>query len=107
MLTNVRYVFITALRDWLFWAMLAGIMVASLIAHMLGATAPESAHEMTITYSSDAARAMIITGLIIFACFHLRHAFDSREIDVFLSRPITRANLVISYWIGFANVAFL
>lgn len=107
MFTNVRYVFLTALRDWLFWAMLGGIMIASLIAHMLGATAAENVKEMTLSYSSEAARAMIVTGLIIFACFHLRGAFDSREIDVFLSRPITRANLVISYWIGFANVAFL
>lgn len=107
MFTNVRYVFITALRDWLFWAMLFGIIAASLIAHMLGATAQDNARAMTITYSSDAARAMIVTGLIIFACFHLHNAFTSREIDVFLSRPITRASLVISYWIGFAFVAFL
>jgi ABC-type transport system involved in multi-copper enzyme maturation permease subunit len=49
---------------------------------------------------------MLVVGLIIFACFHVRHSFESREIDVFLSRPITRGNLVISYWIGFANVAF-
>src|ERR1700722_19972057 len=104
MLTNVRYIFLTALRDWLFWAMLVGIMAASLIAHMLASTAPENARAMMIAYNCDAARAMIITGLIIFVCFHLRHAFDSREIDVFLSRPITRANLVVSYWIGFANV---
>src|ERR1700727_2608903 len=90
MFTNVRYVFLTALRDWLFWAMLVGIIAASLIAHMLGATAQDNAQAMTITYSSDAARAMIVTGLIIFACFHLHNAFDSREIDVFLSRPITR-----------------
>jgi len=107
MLTNVRYIFITALRDWLFWAMLAGVLGASVIAHMLGATAQEHAAEMTLTYSSTASRLMLITGLVIFACFHLRHTFDSHEIDVFLSRPITRSNLVISYWIGFANVAFL
>ncbi|MEI7670117.1 MAG: hypothetical protein WCJ33_08550, partial [Pseudomonadota bacterium] len=58
-------------------------------------------------YSSNAARIMIIMGLIIFACFHVRSTFDNHEIDVFLSRPITRKNLVISYWAGFANVAFL
>ena len=107
MLTNIRYIFLTALRDWLFWAMLVGVLGTSVIAHMLGATAQEHSMEMTITYSSNASRIMIITGLVIFACFHVRHAFDSHEIDVFLSRPITRSSLVISYWVGFANVALL
>jgi len=107
MITNVKYIFLTALRDWLFWAMLAGVLGASIIAHLLGSTAAEHVQEMTITYSSNAARVMIIMGLIIFACFHVRSTFDTHEIDVFLSRPITRQNLVISYWLGFANVAFL
>jgi ABC-type transport system involved in multi-copper enzyme maturation permease subunit len=107
MLTNVRYIFLTALRDKMFWVLLAGVLAAALIAHMLGATAPTHTREMTLTYSSNAARVMIILGLIIFVCSHLQNAFATHEIDVFLSRPITRTNLVISYWIGFANVALL
>ncbi|MEI6730744.1 MAG: hypothetical protein WCL30_05735, partial [Pseudomonadota bacterium] len=107
MFTNIRYIFLTALRDRLFWAMLVGVLGSSMIAHMLGATAASNTAEMTLSYSSNSARIMIIVGLVIFACFHLRNAFDSHEIDVFLSRPITRANLLISYWFGFAFVAFL
>jgi hypothetical protein len=37
----------------------------------------------------------------------VRNAFDTKEIDVFLSRPITRSNLVFSYWLGFAAVSLL
>ncbi len=107
MLTNVRYILLTALRDWLFAALMIGIVASTLIAHMLGSTALIETQEMTLSYSSASARIVIIIGLIVFACFHIRNAFDTKEIDVFLSRPITRSNLVFSYWLGFATVALL
>jgi ABC-type transport system involved in multi-copper enzyme maturation permease subunit len=107
MLTNVRYILLTALRDWLFAALIGGVIIAALIAHMLGSTALIETQEMTLSYTAAASRVVIITGLIVFACFHIRNAFDTKEIDVFLSRPITRSNLVFSYWLGFATVAFL
>ena len=107
MLTNVRYILLTALRDWLFAALMIGVIACALIAHMLGSTALVETQEMTLSYTSASARIVIITGLIIFACFHVRNAFDTKEIDVFLSRPITRSNLVFSYWVGFAAVAIL
>lgn len=107
MLTNVKYILLTALRDWLFAALMIGVIACALIAHMLGGTALIETQEMTLSYTSASARVVIITGLIIFACFHVRNAFDTKEIDVFLSRPITRSNLVFSYWLGFAAVAVL
>ena len=107
MLTNIRYIFLTALRDNMFYVLLFGVIGASIIAHMLGATAPADTKALTIEYSSNAARIMIILGLVIFTCYHLSNAFETHEIDVFLSRPITRTNLVISYWLGFANIALL
>ena len=74
---------------------------------MLGATAPADTRELTVSYSSNAARIMIITGLIIFVCSHLHNAFHTQEIDVFLSRPLTRTKLILSYWVGFAYVALI
>jgi ABC-type transport system involved in multi-copper enzyme maturation permease subunit len=107
MLTNVRYIFLTALRDWLFAALMIGVIVCALIAHMLGSTAIIETQEMTLSFSAAAARIVIMVGLIVFICFHVRNAFDTKEIDVFLSRPITRPSLVVSYWLGFAAVATL
>jgi len=83
------------------------VIACTLIAHMLGATALIETQEMTLSYASASARVVIVTGLTVFACFHVRSAFDTKEIDVFLSRPITRSNLVFSYWLGFATVALL
>lgn len=107
MLTNIRYILLTALRDWLFAALMVGIVACTLISHMLGSTALIETQEMTLSFSTASARVIIMTGLIVFTCFHVRNAFDTKEIDVFLSRPITRSSLVFSYWLGFATVALL
>src|SRR5262249_52464517 len=104
MTPTIRYIFLTAWRDRMFWILLVGILAAGIIAHMLGATAQENTRELTVSYSSNAARAMIVLGLIIFVCSHLHNAFNTHEIDVFLSRPITRTKLILSYWVGFAYV---
>ncbi len=107
MLTNIRYILITALRDWLFLGLLIGVLCATGISAVLGGTAFLEEREMTMTFASGSARIMLMIGLIVFVCFHIRNAFDTKEIDVILSRPISRSNLVIAYWLGFALVSFL
>lgn len=95
------------MRDWLFWVLFIGVLCATGIAGLLGSTAFLEAQEMTVTYAAGSSRVMLMLGLIVFVCFHVRHAFESKEIDVILSRPISRANLVIAYWLGFMLVALL
>jgi ABC-type transport system involved in multi-copper enzyme maturation permease subunit len=107
MLTNIRYILITALRDWLFIGLLAGVLIATAISAVLGSTAFLEEQEMTLTFATGSARIILMMGLIIFVCFHIRSAFDTKEIDVILSRPISRSNLVLSYWLGFAFVGTL
>jgi ABC-type transport system involved in multi-copper enzyme maturation permease subunit len=105
MMTNIRYILLTAIRDWLFWVLFIGVLCAASIAGLLGSTAFIEEREMTITYASGSSRIMLMLGLIVFVCFHIRNAFDTKEIDVILSRPISRANLVIAYFLGFTVVA--
>jgi hypothetical protein len=107
MLTNIRYILITALRDWLFIGLVAVILCATLISAVLGSTAFLEEKQMTVTFAAGSSRLIMMVGLIVFVCFHIRHAFDTKEIDVILSRPISRSNLVIAYWLGFAFVGAL
>jgi len=105
MLSNIRYVLLTATRDRLFLGLLVGILAAAYISSVLGATAMLETAQMTLTFTAASARVIIMVGLIVFIGFHMRNAFDAKEIDVLLSRPISRTTLVISYWLGFAVVA--
>lgn len=107
MLTNIRYVLITALRDRLFAAVLMGVLFCTVLSAVLGGTAFLEKQETTIVYAAGAVRIVLALGLIVFACFHVRSAFESKEIDVILSRPVSRASLVVSYWLGFCLVALI
>jgi ABC-type transport system involved in multi-copper enzyme maturation permease subunit len=105
MFTNIRYILLTAIRDRLFVGLLLGIAASSYICSVLGATAMLEPEAMTLSFTAATSRVIIMVGIIVFIGFHVRNAFDSKEIDVVLSRPISRATLVISYWLGFAVVA--
>ncbi len=107
MFSNIRYVLLTATRDRLFFALLLGILAAAYISSVLGSTAMLETQQMTLSFTAASARVIIMIGLIVFIGFHMRNAFDAREIDVLLSRPISRTSLVISYWLGFIAVGTL
>jgi ABC-type transport system involved in multi-copper enzyme maturation permease subunit len=107
MLTNIRYILLTALRDKLFIGLLLGVLAATGISAMLGGTAMVENEAMTLTFSGGSARVILMIGLIVFVCFHVRQSFEQKEIDVLLSRPISRAQVMVSFWLGFSFVAFL
>ena len=107
MLTTIRFVLLTALRDRLFLGLLCAVIVTAFVSTTLGSTAFLEEAEMSISFAAGAIRLTLIVGLIVFVCFHIRSAFESREIDVMLSRPVSRLSLVVAYWLGFALVASL
>lgn len=107
MFSNIRYVLLTATRDRLFIGLLFGILAAAYISSALGSTAMLEPEQMTLAFTAASSRVIIIVGIIVFIGFHMRSAFDTREIDVLLSRPVSRTSLVLSYWIGFCAVATL
>ena len=107
MFSNIRYVLLTATRDRLFFGLLIGVLAAAYISSVLGSTAMLETEQMTLSFTAAAARVIIMIGMIVFIGFHMKNAFEAREIDVLLSRPISRTTLVISYWLGFATVATL
>lgn len=105
MRSNIYYVLLTAMRDRLFLGLLIGILVAARISHILGSTAMLEPEQMALSFTAASARVIIMIGIIVFIGFHMRNAFDTKEIDVLLSRPISRTTLVLSYWFGFVAVA--
>lgn len=107
MWSNVRYVLLTATRDRLFFGLLVGVLGAAYISNVLGSTALLESAQMSLTFTAASSRVIIMIGLIVFIGFHMKNAFEAREIDVLLSRPISRTSLVLSYWLGFVAVAAL
>jgi ABC-type transport system involved in multi-copper enzyme maturation permease subunit len=107
MFTTIRYVLMTAIRDRLFAGLIAGILFATGVSAAMGSTAMLEPQQMTLAFTSAAARIIVMLGIIVFIAFHIRSAFENREIDLLLSRPISRSKLILSYWLGFGVVASL
>lgn len=105
MLAIIRYTLLTALRDWLFIGLLLFIIVSVSVSVFLGSTALVEQHQMTLSYVAGSTRLILILGLVLFVCFHVRRSFENREIELILSRPISRTSFVLSYWTGFAVLA--
>ncbi len=102
MFTTTRYILLTAVRDWLFIALFIAIIFAISISSLLGGTAVTEEGQMILSYITSSSRMILLVGLMVFVCFHVRRAFDNREVELILSRPISRPTFVFSYWLGFA-----
>ncbi len=106
MVAIARYILLIALRDRLFLGMVLGVLAISYLSFILGATALAEESQTAITLAAGTSRFVMALGLIVFVCFHIHLAFDSREMDVQVARPISRTALVMGYFTGFAVIAF-
>lgn len=107
MLPILRYTLLTAKRDWLFIGLIIMLLMAYGLSVFMGSTALVEAQQTTLTYFAGTGRIILITGLILFICFHIRRSFENREIESLLSKPLSRAEFILGYWFGFFILAVL
>lgn len=107
MKTIIRYTLLTARRDWLFIGLVMLVAMAYGLSVFTGSTALVEQSQMSIAYFAGSSRIVLLVGLIVFVCFHVRRLFDNREIEAMLSKPISRTEFVVAYWLGFVILAFV
>lgn len=105
--TLVAYIMATALRDRLFLAFLVLTVLAASIGMFIGGTAVVEKRELSVVYVATATRLILVAGLVLFVCFHLRRSFESHEVELMLSRPISRVNFVLAHVISFVVLALV
>jgi hypothetical protein len=101
----VRFTILTAIRDWLYIGIFLLAMLSICLSIFLGGTALSEEGYMSTAYIGGMCRMIIIVGLILFVCFHVRRSFDNKEIELILTRPISRVNFIVAYYAGFALLA--
>ncbi|NET71620.1 MAG: hypothetical protein F6K62_12005 [Sphaerospermopsis sp. SIO1G2] len=107
MKTTLRFILLTAIRDRLFPVLLLLLLVLIGVSFALSKTLMLEAHYAHLSMSAGLGRIVLNMGIAIFVCFHVRALYDNKEIDVMISRPLSRPQLVFSFWAGFAAVASL
>lgn len=101
----IKYTLLTASRDWLYVGIIFLSLVAIALSIFLGSTALSEEGFMSSAFIGGSVRMIVIVGLTLFICFHVCRSFDNKEVELILTRPISRVQFVLSYYFGFAVLA--
>jgi hypothetical protein len=106
MLKNIlKYIVLTALRDWFFTALVLGIFGVFGISALLGFMVQTEQIQMQLSIFAGTARLLLAVGMIVFICFYIAKSFENKEIPFILSKNISREKFVVAYYLGFNIVA--
>ncbi len=103
----LKYILLTAARDWLFIGLLAALTLVSGVSAFLGSTALSEQNSMQLAFISGSSRLVLVVGMILFICFHIRRSFENREIEFLISRPISRSVFIVAYFVSFTVLSFI
>lgn len=101
----VLYVLKAAVRDRLVVALFLAMVVAVSLSLFMGSAAVTEKGNFAIVFAGAGLRLAGIFGLVLFVVFFIRRSFEARDVEFLLSRPITRAQFIMSYAAGFSLMA--
>lgn len=101
----IRYVLTAALRDRLILSMVLLMGVGASIAVFLGSAAITESDQFAVVFAAGGLRFAGAAGLVLFIVFYLRRAFDSKDVEFMLSRPVSRVAYVCSHSAAFSVLA--
>jgi hypothetical protein len=107
LVATFRYVLVTAIRDRMALALLVAQLAVLSAAELMGAAALAEGRETGLAIAGGGLRLVMALGLITFVCFHTRRMEETREIEVILTRPISRVTFVIAYFAAYSGLAVL
>ncbi len=97
----IKYVIKAALRDKLMIAMAVVFVVGASLSVFLGSAAIVEKSMFTLVFAGAASRILVVLGMILFVVFFIRRAFESKEIEYLLSRPVGRLEIIFSFAVAF------
>lgn len=103
----IGYVLKAAIRDRLILTLLAAFIVCSSLSVFMGSSAVAEKNQFALVFMGAGLRLAGVLGLILFVVFYVRRSFDSRDIEFLLSRPVSRAQFLLSFAAGFFLLAVL
>lgn len=101
----IYYILMAAVRDRLILALLIFMAVGTSLAVFLGSSAIIEADQFALVFAASGLRIAGVTGLVLFAVFYVRRAFDTKDVDYLLSRPVSRAGFIVSHMLAFSILA--
>lgn len=101
----VRYVLTAALRDRLLITLFVMIACGAGLGVFLGSAAVTEQESFSTVFGAGGLRFLGVTGLVLFISFYTRRAFDSKEVEFLLARPLSRLQFLFSHAFAFMALA--
>ncbi|MBF0560457.1 MAG: hypothetical protein HQL37_00300 [Alphaproteobacteria bacterium] len=107
MRTTIHYLLLIAMRD-RFLVTLAGfLLLAGLVSRFIGDSAIVETNAAALAFAGAAVRLILVVGVVLFVAVHIGRMYDNREMEVLLSRPLSRPQVILGLFLGFFAVALL
>lgn len=101
----VKYVLTAALRDRLIMTLFLMIALGGAISMFLGAATITEKESFALVFGASGLRILGVLGIVLFCSFYIRRAFETKEVEFLLSRPISRVTFLISHGVAFVLMA--
>ena len=96
------HIFYAFKRDTLFVGTTFLVLCCTGLSIFLGSNAVVEAQEAKIVYTASSSRIVIMLGFVVFISFYIKRMFENREIEVILSRAVSRTKVLLSMFVGFS-----
>ena len=102
-----KYILLTGIRDRLYIGLFLTLITSFSLSIFLGSTALIEQQQTSAAYIAGSSRAIIAIGMILFVCLNISRAFENKEVEFIISKPISREKFILGYLFGFFFTAIL
>lgn len=103
--TLIRYVITAAIRDRLMIGLCVLLVLAISLSVFMSSAAITEQDQFAAVFAAGSIRVLNCLGLVLFIVFFIRRSFEGRDIELLLSRPVGRLQLILSFSAGFSILA--
>lgn len=97
-----RFVILVAIRDRLLLVLLVMMAAGAAMGHFVGVITMAEESRVSAVLVAGSLRLILIVGLIVFVAQLCQRLFETKELEAFLSRPVTRGGFAFAFWAGLA-----
>lgn len=101
----IGFILTAALRDKLVMTLMLMILLGAGVSVFLGASGMTEQESFSVVFGAGGLRFLGVLGIVLFVCFYMRRAFDTKEVEFLLSRPISRMAFLLSHALAFKIIA--
>lgn len=102
----IRYVLLAAVRDKLVLTLGLMIGLGAAMGVFLGSASVTEQESFSMVFGAGGLRFLGVVGIVLFGCFYMRRAFETKEVEFLLARPISRMQFLFSHAAAYIIFAF-